>query len=381
MVFREFRLGCFPETYKKSDLFYSIAATLHATIRSKLFAAIKIEGSMMRYRNLAGTDIAVSEVGFGVWTISTGWWGEVDNAKSIKLLHSALDKGINYFDTADTYGSGKGETILADAFGGMRDKVVISTKIGYDFYNHTARRGQQERPQVWSEDFLRFALGESLRRLDTDYIDFLQLHNVKMDAVEDDGLFELMDTIKAEGKIRSYGIALGPKIGWKDEGVKAMRERDLSGVQMIHNILEQNPGRSLIEAATETDTSLIVRVPHSSGMLEGKYDENTTFADNDHRRHRPKEWLIDGLKKVEQLGFLTESGERTLGQAALKFCLADAAVVSTLPNIYDEEQLEEFAAAPDVPDLTDDELSRIADLHESNFGIDKAVSNQQSAIS
>ncbi|MDQ3508393.1 MAG: aldo/keto reductase [Actinomycetota bacterium] len=327
----------------------------------------------MKYRNLAGTDIAVSEVGFGVWTISTGWWGEVDDAKSVKLLRSAFEKGINYFDTADTYGSGKGETILADAFGGMRDEVVISTKIGYDFYNHTARRGQQERPQVWSEDFLRFALDESLRRLDTDYVDFLQLHNVKMDAVEDDDLFGLMDEIKSEGKIRSYGIALGPKIGWEEEGIKAMRERGVSGVQMIHNILEQNPGRSLIEAANETDTSLIVRVPHSSGMLEGKYDENTTFADNDHRRHRPKEWLIDGLKKVGQLRFLTDSGERTLGQAALKFCLADGAVASTLPNIYDEEQLEEFAAAPDVPDLTDDELSRIAELYESNFGLEPAV--------
>lgn len=324
----------------------------------------------MRYRNLAGTDISVSEVGFGVWTISTGWWGEVDDEKSIKLLHSALDKGINYFDTADTYGSGKGETILADAFGGMREEVVISTKIGYDFYNHTARRGQQERPQVWSEDFLRFALGESLRRLDTDYVDFLQLHNVKMDAVEDDGLFELMDTIKSEGGIRSYGIALGPKIGWKEEGMKAMRERSVSGVQMIHNILEQDPGRELTEAANGTDTSLIVRVPHSSGMLEGKYTEDTTFADNDHRRHRPKEWLIDGLKKVEQLRFLTDSGERTLGQAALKFCLADEAVASTLPNIYDEEQLEEFAAAPETPDLSDDELSRIAELYESNFGLE-----------
>jgi hypothetical protein len=155
--------------------------------------------------------------------------------------------------------------------------------------------------------------------------------------------------------------------------------RGLAGVQMIHNILEQNPGRDLIEAASETATSLVVRVPHSSGMLEGKYDENTTFGENDHRRHRPKEWLIDGLKKVEQLRFLTESGERTLGQAALKFCLADDAVASTLPNIYDEEQLEEFAAAPDVPDLTEEELSRIAELYESNFGISEASGHRLQA--
>jgi aryl-alcohol dehydrogenase-like predicted oxidoreductase len=334
----------------------------------------------MKYRNLAGTDIEVSEVGFGVWTVSTGWWGEVNDERSVRLLRRAFEKGINYFDTADTYGSGLGETLLADAFGGMREEVVISTKIGYDFYNHTQRRGQQERPQDWSENFIRFALEQSLKRLGTDYIDFLQLHNTKMDAIENEALFELMEEFKEKGKIRSYGVALGPKIGWLEEGVKAMRERDLAGVQMIYNLLEQDPGRALIEAARETDTSLIVRVPHSSGMLEGKYTEETTFAKNDHRRHRPKEWLLGGLKKVEQLGFLTTSGERTLSQAALKFVLATPEIISTLPNIYDDEQLDEFAAAPDTPDLTDDELARVAELYEDNFGLERsAISGQQSA--
>ena len=330
----------------------------------------------MKYRNLGDTDIRVSEVGFGVWTVSTGWWGEVDDDRSARLLRGAYERGINYFDTADTYGSGKGETLLADAgftSGSMREDVVISTKIGYDFYNNTARRGQQERPQDWSEEFIRFALEQSLKRLDTDYVDFLQLHNTKMDAIEDDALFALMDDFKREGKVRSYGVALGPKIGWLEEGVKAMRERDVSGVQMIYNILEQDPGRGLIEAARETDTGLVVRVPHSSGMLEGNYDENTTFGPNDHRRHRPKEWLLGGLKKVEQLDFLTESGERTLGQAALKFCLASPEVVSTLPNIYNEEQIEEFSAAPDTPDLTGEELSRVAELYENNFGLEPAA--------
>jgi aryl-alcohol dehydrogenase-like predicted oxidoreductase len=323
----------------------------------------------MKYRRLGGTDIVVSEVGFGVWTVSTGWWGEVDDDRSVRLLRQTHERGINYFDTADTYGSGKGETLLADAFGHMRDEVVISTKIGYDFYNHTARRGQQERPQDWSEGFIRFALEQSLKRLGTDYIDFLQLHNTKMDAIDNDELFALMEQFKSEGKIRAHGVALGPKIGWLEEGVRAMHERNIDGLQMIYNLLEQDPGRGLIETASEMNTSLIVRVPHSSGMLEGHYDENTTFAKNDHRRHRPKEWLTTGLQKVEQLSFLTESGERTLGQAALKFVLAAPEVISTLPNIYGEEQIEEFAAAPDTPDLTPEELSRVAELYEDNFGL------------
>jgi len=330
----------------------------------------------MKYRTLGGTEIAVSEVGFGVWTVSTGWWGEVDDARSVRLLRQAYEQGINYFDTADTYGSGKGETILADAFGHMRENVVISTKIGYDFYNHTARRGQQERPQNWSESFLRFALEQSLKRLGTDYVDFLQLHNTKMDAVENGDLFALMEAFKEEGKIRAYGVALGPKIGWLEEGVKVMRERRIDGLQMIYNLLEQDPGRDLIRAAGETGTSLVVRVPHSSGMLEGKYDENTTFAHNDHRRHRPKEWLTTGLKKVEQLGFLTESGERTLGQTALKFVLASPEVASTLPNIYGEEQVEEFAATSETPDLTEEELFRVAELYEGNFGLADAAARR-----
>jgi aryl-alcohol dehydrogenase-like predicted oxidoreductase len=329
----------------------------------------------LKYRRLADTDIDVSEVGFGVWTVSTGWWGEIDDERSVQLLRRAYEEGINYFDTADTYGSGKGETLLADAFDGMREEIVISTKIGYDFYYYTERRGQQERPQNWSEEFLRFALEQSLKRLDTDYVDFLQLHNAKMDAVESDASFGLMEEFKKEGKIRSYGVALGPKIGWLEEGQKVMRERNISGVQMIYNLLEQEPGRGLIETAQETGTSLVVRVPHSSGMLEGKYTKDTIFDKNDHRRHRSKEWLLEGLGKVEQLDFLTTSGERTLGQAALKFILASPQVASTLPNIYDEEQLREFVAAPETPDLTEEELVRVEELYENNFGL-KAVSPQ-----
>jgi aryl-alcohol dehydrogenase-like predicted oxidoreductase len=182
-----------------------------------------------------------------------------------------------------------------------------------------------------------------------------------------------METFKDEGKVRAYGVAIGPKIGWRDEGVKAMQERNVDGVQMIYNAIEQDPGRDLIQSARETGTGLVARVPHSSGLLEGNYDENTTFGENDHRRHRTQEWLTDGLKKVDALSFLTEDGDRTLGQAALKFCLASPEISSTLPNIYGEEQLEEFAAAPDTPDLTEEELSRVAELYERNFGVEPAA--------
>ena len=127
----------------------------------------------MKYRTFPGTDLTVSEIGFGVWTTSAGWWGDYSDEQAIHLLHRAADLGITFFDTADTYGDGRGETILADAFakGGRRADVVIGTKFGYDFYGHGERRGQQERPQDFSPRFIRFALEQSLRRLGTDYVD------------------------------------------------------------------------------------------------------------------------------------------------------------------------------------------------------------------
>jgi aryl-alcohol dehydrogenase-like predicted oxidoreductase len=141
-------------------------------------------------------------------------------------------------------------------------------------------------------------------------------------------------------------------------------------MQIIHNLLEQDPGSDFIAAAREHDCGLWARVPHSSGMLEGKYTIETTFPKNDHRSHRPRSWLIEGLKKIEQLDFLTEGREQTLGQAALKWLLAEPCMTTTLPNIYGEEQLEEFAAAPDLPDLTKDDLEKIAALYAENFGVE-----------
>jgi aryl-alcohol dehydrogenase-like predicted oxidoreductase len=169
------------------------------------------------------------------------------------------------------------------------------------------------------------------------------------------------------GKVRALGIALGPKIGWRDEGVRAMRTRPVAAVQMIHNILEQDPGRELLSVARETGAKGIIRVPHSSGMLEGGLTEDSVFPEGDHRRHRPRSWLIEGVAKVRRLEFLT--GDMTLGQAALKWLLADEGVATTLPNIYGRPQIEEFAAAPDCRDLTDEELAAIAELYERNFDV------------
>ena len=330
----------------------------------------------MRYRTFPSTDVSVSEVGFGTWTVSTGWWGEKTDDEAVALLRSAHDDhGITFFDAADSYGNGRSERQLAEAFRGLRNEVVYGTKIGYDIYDEAAqhsRRGQRELPQNFSADYMRLAVDRCLERLETDHIDVLQLHNIKMDHVRDPRIWQTLRDLKAEGKIRVWGAAFGPAIGWLYEAVELCeRESDINTIQMIWNILEQHPGTAMIEAAREhaPDCVFNVRVTHASGMLEGNYTESTTFAENDHRRHRPRSWLVNGLKKIRTLDFLTT--EMTLGQAALKWLLAEPRVVTTLPNIYDETQLAEFAAASNKIDLDEQQLERVGQLADINFGVEE----------
>jgi len=327
----------------------------------------------MKYRTYPKTDVTVSDVGFGLWTTSTGWWGEKSDDDAVAMLRAAHDLGITLFDAADTYGNGRSEEQLAKAFADRRDRVVYATKFGYDFSQAgEARRGQSELPQDFSPSFVRAALEASLHRLRTEYVDIYQMHNARMAQIDDDALWELLESFKQEGKIRMYGVALGPAIGWLYEGVEAVKRRNVATLQIIWNMLEQYPGDEQIRAAVETsaDTGYMIRVPHSSGMLEGHYTTETTFPKNDHRRHRPREWLINGIQKVEQLRFLERPG-RTLGQAAIGWLLAEPRVMTVLPNIYDGEQLAEFAAASDAPALTPDELARIDALYRGNFGIEE----------
>lgn len=330
----------------------------------------------MNYRTIPGTDISVSEVGFGVWTLSAGWWGDYTDEEASRLLNHAYDLGYTFFDTADTYGNGRGESILATAFGDRVSDIVVGTKFGYDIYEYgeARSRGQRELPQIWEPEYIRYACEQSLKRLGRQSIDLYQVHNIKADSVLNDDIYDTLDSLKAEGKIRAYGVAMGPSNGFIVEGEAAMRRRDISTVQIINNLFEQFPGQPLTEVAKETGKGVLVRVPHSSGLLEGHYTEDTQFAKNDHRRHRPRSWLINGIKKLETVSFLAESrAGATMGQMALKWLLREPHVVTTLPNIYDADQIEDFAGTTDCTDITADEISRLADLYAENFGIDEPV--------
>ena len=328
----------------------------------------------MRFRTYKNTDLTVSEVGFGLWTISTGWWGKFTEGEAIALMHKAFDLGITLFDAADTYGNGLSEELIAKAFPKQRNEITIATKVGYDFmhYGEARGRGQREIPQDFSPEAIESATNGALKRLKTDHIDLLQLHNVRMEQIYDDLLWKTLEKLKASGKIRYYGIALGPAIGWLYEGINCIREREVTSIQHIYNMLEQHPGRAMQDFVTELgkDAMFLIRVTHSSGMLEGKYTAETVFPPTDHRSHRPRSWLLNGVKKIDKLRFL-ENSQRTLGQAALQWLLADNRVASTLPNVYNEEQLIEFAKAPECPSLTSEDLAKIDNLSAENFGIEE----------
>lgn len=335
----------------------------------------------MQYRNFGKTDLKASVVGFGVWTVSTTMWGVTDETVRLRLLRRAFELGVTFYDTADVYGDGAGETILRQALGDKRDEMVIATKFGYDWYNSPGvQPGQRERPHDWSPSYVKRACEESLRRLGTDYIDLYQLHNCRVDAIRNDDLWAALEELKSEGKVRHFGTALGPAIDIRqsDEGVQSFERRQVSSVQIIYNLLEQMLGAPVFDAARKSGGGVMVRVPHASGLLEGSYTTDTEFAPGDHRNFRVttndrrKTWLDDGLKKIEQLDFLIRETGRTLSQAALQFIWHEPTIASALPNVYDEAQLEEFCAAAEVAPLTDVEFDRVQQLYSANFGLEPA---------
>jgi aryl-alcohol dehydrogenase-like predicted oxidoreductase len=210
-----------------------------------------------------------------------------------------------------------------------------------------------------------------LRRLGTDYVDLYQLHNPRMDAIERDECFETLEELRSEGKLRHYGVALGPAIGWREEGLEAVRRRDIASVQTVYNLLEQDPGRDLMRAASEHGVGVIARVPTSSGLLDDNLTPETSFGPGDHRRHRPRAWLVEGLQKIDRIRFLCEPETgRTMGQAALRFILAQPQMSVVVPTITNEAELREYAGASDVPDLTREELDRVAELYDRNFDVE-----------
>ena len=321
----------------------------------------------MRYRRFGQSQLEVSEVGFGVWTLASDWWGKVDDKAG--LLHAALDAGINFIDTAPVYGAdGVGETLLAEVLKSHRDEIVLTTKCGYDIDAPRTHPGQSERPHDWRPESIRKQLEDSLQRLGTDYIDLYQLHNTRIDPILDDDLWAELEAVRSEGKVRELGVALGPAIGWVEEGLEAIRRRPMVSLQTVFNILEQEPGLQFAAEPNVADgrIGLIARVPHASDTLSGKVTPDTVFPKEDHRSHRNRDNMLDNFEKAATLAFLWEDGGRTMGQAAIAGILANPAFTTVLPTCVTVEEVTEYAAAPDLP-LSTEEQARLSDLWSRNF--------------
>lgn len=332
----------------------------------------------MKYRKLGRSGIKVSEIGFGAWTIGLDWWGKkIDDDEAIRMLKRAYDLGINFYETADMYGNGKSEKIVSRAFKGMRDEVVYSTKWGYDMYD-AIQIGHNELPQKHNPEFLKYALQQSLNRLQTDYIDVYSLHNPKMDAIKNDSLFISLDKLVQSTKIKSHGVALGPAIGWKDEGLLAIEKRNITCLQTVYNLLEQDPGRAFLNAVRKNndDVGIMVRVPDASGVLTGKVNEKTAFDKNDHRSNRKKEWILEAMQKVEKMKPIANARGWSISQLAIKFILSQKEISIVLPTVIDVEEIESFAEMADGKYLSENEMAEITDLYNNNFYI-----HQQSSYS
>jgi aryl-alcohol dehydrogenase-like predicted oxidoreductase len=261
-----------------------------------------------------------------------------------------------------------GETMLADFLKKGRDDIVLTTKCGYDIEAERTNPGQSERPHDWRPESIRKQLEDSLRRLGTDRIELYQLHNTRIEPILDDDLWGELERLRAEGKILELGVALGPAIGWVDEGLRAIQDRPIVSLQTVFNILEQEPGLTFAHEPSVRDgrIGLISRVPHASDTLSGRVTPDTVFPKGDHRAHRNRDNMLDNFEKAETVSFLSQGTGRTIGQAAIAGILANPAFTTVLPTCTTPEEITEYAAAAELP-LTADESTRLDELWSRNF--------------
>lgn len=330
----------------------------------------------MDYRTIPGSDLSVSLLGFGNFIFGTNWWGTFSDEQGVRLQNQAFDLGVNFFDTAAAYGNGRAEHLLAQTirYAG-RENLVISTKFGYDFYSDPGQHGgHRERRQDFSRHFLRYDLEKSLERLGVDCIDLYQAHNLKLPQFEDE-LFETLERFKDQGKIRYWGVALGPAIGWREEGYQSFLDHDATTVQTVFNMYEQDPGREFCQIAQQKGRGgVISRVPTNSGILDEEFSSpDHTFPSWDHRKFRDRNWLVYGLKKNDVVGPIAHQHNCSIRQFAIKWLASHPTLCSIEPNILSESDLVEFAQACDGDYLSPQTMAYVESLYATDFYLGSAA--------
>ena len=319
----------------------------------------------MQYQILGRTGWKVSRISFGAWAIG-GAWGDVEDTESLAALHRALDLGVNFFDTADVYGDGRSERLLARLRKERSEPFYVATKAGRRLDPHTAALYKRQNLNAFVE--------RSLKNLDTESIDLLQLHCPPTAVFYQPEVFEILDDLVTAGKIRHYGVSV-EKV---EEGLKAIEYPGVKSVQIIFNIFRQRPLDLFFAEALRRKVGILARLPLSSGMLSGKMTLETRFAEEDHRAFNRHGEAFDrgetfsgvdfeaGLKAVEELRQLVPPG-MTLGQMALRWILSFPAVTCAIPGAKKPAQVAENAAAAELPELSADAMARIQTLYQEKI--------------
>ncbi len=311
----------------------------------------------MEYRILGRTGLRVSAVGLGTM-VHAGHFGPMSDTESLSAIDSALELGVNFIDTSDAYGAGYGETLLGNALKGRRDKVILATKGG------NIMLGPNRGKRNFAPDYIDSVMEESLKRLQTDYIDLYQLHNATVEVIRSTELWELLERRKKEGKIRYYGVS----INTVEEGIAAIQDGRSDTVQVEYNLLDQAPAEEVFPLAQKNNIGVIARVPLRRGLLTGKFtsaDQDRFQGEDVRARNFSGEAFQKAFKKVERLRFL-ESPGRSLAQAAISFCLAHPAVSVVIPGARNSRQMQENAAAA-ATTLSPDELAKVRELWRNGF--------------
>ncbi|MCC6423646.1 MAG: aldo/keto reductase [Phycisphaerales bacterium] len=326
----------------------------------------------MQQRRFGNSELQVSAISLGCWFVGVDWWGHYTDQRGIELMQYAYDQGITFFDNGDAYGNGRAESVFGQFLKESsipRDRIQIGSKFGYDWYNDPGEIGShRERKQDFSPKFMQLALERSLERLGTDYIDLYMAHNIKLPQYRDD-LFAELEKLKDQGKIRVWGVSLGPAIGWREEGIKAMAEHNAKAVQTVYNLFEQNPGREFCETAVAHHAGVLARVHDNSSILKDKVRIDTKISEQDHRKFRDQAWKIYGVQKLELIRHYAIDQGMSVHQLACKWLLQQPGLTSITGTFLNEAEIKEAAESVNKPALSQQELNQLAMDYANDWGL------------
>lgn len=319
----------------------------------------------MQYRELGRTGIRVSVIGFGAWAIGGSsdasgaplGWGRTSDDESLSAIRRAREMGVTLYDTADSYGFGRSESLLGIVLSRYRQEVVIATKVG------VVRTSSGELKKDFSRQHIFHAVDGSLKRLRTDYIDLYQVHNPTLDELRRDEIQDAMERLQDAGKIRFWGVS----ISTPEEGLEVVNRGWAHALQVLYNVLNQAPASELFPLAKEKGYGVIARVPLASGLLTGKFRIDSLFASDDVRQNflTPRR-LQEAIERVDEVKSIIGGAARNLAEGALRFVLADEAVSSTIPGARNPRQVEMNVAAADATlphDIVEKLRTRLADYN------------------